>query len=411
MQDSNKYDCGILNFWFGSNYGAMLTCYALQEVLKDMNKNPRIINYIPSNYSYDFFNSKSADFSKKYLNLTQLCRTKSDLEKLNEQTDTFIAGSDQIWRYPYFWDIGANIFQLNFANSSKKKIAYAASFGTDCFEGNYTDTIQTKFYLQQFDNISVREDDGVDICRNTFGVDASHVLDPVFLADIKSWDKIINNSLCKTNNFIASYVLDKSTTSTNILNTAKGCFADIPCTDMSDGSRGENTSVEDWLYNVKNCNFFITDSFHGVCFAIIFNKPFICIANKSRGYSRFKSLFKTFDLKDRCIETDNIDVEKIVSKAINWNKINQMIRKEVKSSEQWLIDALKQPVKEKSPFFEVLEVIIAKQELLKRQIELPKLQKKYIKYRILSKICIGKMRKKYKQKRIALKQEIKNIKN
>lgn len=33
--------------------------------------------------------------------------------------------------------------------------------------------------MSRFDGISVREDDGVDICREVFGVRAEQVLDPV----------------------------------------------------------------------------------------------------------------------------------------------------------------------------------------------------------------------------------------
>ena len=402
----NKYDCGILNFWFGSNFGALLTCYALQETIKSFGKSPRVINYIPPQYLRNFEKSKSANFANKYLNLTQLCLNKTDLRELNNCTDAFIIGSDQVWRYPYFWQLGANIFQLNFVSNNKKKIAYAASFGTDHFEGNYEDTQLTKYYIQQFDNISVREDDGVDICNNTFGVEATHVLDPVFLTDMKAWDSIINNSSCNEKDFIASYVLDKGLTACNILNYVKEQFSSVKSNDMGDGIQEEKKSVEDWLYNVKNCKFFITDSFHGACFAIIFNKPFICIANKERGYSRFRSLFNVFGLMDRCVDTDDVDIKKIISKQIDWNLVNQIINKEAVRSRDWLVDALNTPVKNKDPMFEMLETFIIQQEkILNKQIRLPEIKKKYIQYKILSKICFGKKRKKYKQKYKELKKE------
>ena len=35
-----------------------------------------------------------------------------------------------------------------------------------------------------------------------------------------------------------------------------------------------NLGNEELLAHIKNCEFVMTDSFHGVCFAIIFNKPF-----------------------------------------------------------------------------------------------------------------------------------------
>lgn len=407
----NKYDCAILNFWFGSNYGAMLTCYALQETIKLLDKNPKVINYVPPSYLNKFKNSKSDDFANRYLNLTRLCENKMDLQKLNEETDTFIVGSDQVWRHPYFWYLGANIFQLNFVNSSKKKLAYSASFGTDHFEGNYEDTQKTKYYIQQFDNISVREDDGVDICNNTFGVDATHVLDPVFLTDMKSWNHITDNSDLTDNNFIASYVLDKSISSTNILNSVRNYFSDNKSIDMGDGNRKEKTSVEDWLYAVKNCQFFVTDSFHGACFAIIFNRPFICIANKARGYSRFQSLFKMFGLEDRCVLSDNVDLENILSKEIDWDKINKIKENEITRSKKWLSDALSAPIKEKNSMYDILENVITAQHTLKRQVELPKLKRQLIWSKLLSKICFGKKRKKYKEKRLELKQKIMMLKD
>ena len=45
----------------------------------------------------------------------------------------------------------------------------------------------------------------------------------------------------------------------------------------------ENTLPNIWAADFLKCfakaKFVITDSFHGMCFAMIFNKPFIAIAN------------------------------------------------------------------------------------------------------------------------------------
>ena len=174
-----KYDCGILNFWSSNNYGALLTCYALQESVKELGLVPGIINY---HCRWEKFEGLLSDrFSRKYLDLTEPCADFEDLRRLNRQMQTFIAGSDQIWRYKYFWPRGKNIYQLSFASLNARKIAYAASFGLDRWEGGYENTLRTKYYMSRFDGISVREDDGVDICREVFGVRAEQVLDPVFL--------------------------------------------------------------------------------------------------------------------------------------------------------------------------------------------------------------------------------------
>lgn len=162
-----KYDCGILNFWSSNNYGALLTCYALQESVKELGLVPGIINY---HCRWEKFEGLLSDrFSRKYLDLTEPCADFEDLRRLNRQTQTFIAGSDQIWRYKYFWPRGKNIYQLSFASLNARKIAYAASFGLDRWEGGYENTLRTKYYMSRFDGISVREDDGVFSCEEAEG--------------------------------------------------------------------------------------------------------------------------------------------------------------------------------------------------------------------------------------------------
>ena len=114
-----KYDCGILNFWSSNNYGALLTCYALQESVKELGLVPGIINY---HCRWEKFEGLLSDrFSRKYLDLTEPCADFEDLRRLNRQMQTFIAGSDQIWRYKYFWPRGKNIYQLSFASLNARK--------------------------------------------------------------------------------------------------------------------------------------------------------------------------------------------------------------------------------------------------------------------------------------------------
>lgn len=134
-------------------------------------------------------------------------------------------------------------------------------------------------------------------------------------------------------------MLDRTDSSLNILSQVKNCFSDTPSIDMTDGSQEEKTSVENWASAIKNCKFFITDSFHGACFAIIFNKPFICIVNKSRGESRFKSLFKTFGLENRCVY-ENVDITDIISQQIDYQSVNAIIQNEVQRSKDWLLNAI-----------------------------------------------------------------------
>ena len=59
--------------------------------------------------------------------------------------------------------------------------------------------------------------------------------------------------------------------------------------------------IEDRLANIIHSDFFIADSFHGICFAILMKKNFVAIVNEKRGKSRFESILGLLGLKDRLI--------------------------------------------------------------------------------------------------------------
>jgi hypothetical protein len=79
----------------------------------------------------------------------------------------------------------------------------------------------------------------------------------------------------------------------------------------------------------------ITDSFHGTVFSILFNKPFIAIANKSRGLTRFESLLKLFQFEDRLVfssEAFNYDS----FEEIDREKVNAILKREREKSKLFL---------------------------------------------------------------------------
>src|SRR5690606_38187267 len=129
--------------------------------------------------------------------------------KSTEGFDAIIVGSDQVWRYKY---VGKNFryYFLDFITKPTKKISYAASFGIDNWEGPNDTVPLISRLLADFQAISVREDSGVVICKETFGVDDTrHVLDPTFLPEIEFYDNIIDVEGISKTIQLFSYVLDK----------------------------------------------------------------------------------------------------------------------------------------------------------------------------------------------------------
>ena len=226
-------------------------------------------------------------------------------------------------------------------------------------------------------------------------------------------------------NFIATYVLDESN---NIKNFIKYIEKDLSITkriNLPNAQKNKiiNYSVEDWLYVIKNCNFLITDSFHGVCFAIIFNKPFICIMNEGRGEARFKSIIKTFNIDNLFIKKSSIDT--FQTQYTDWtkeyDKINDIILSEKYKSIKWLSKAIVSS-KEKRNLFDTqteeiitylikkIDIIDFKQKKLKSDIlHIQKTPKYILKYVVL--FCLNiftffkiiKFKSKYNNAKLDLK--------
>ena len=87
-------------------------------------------------------------------------------------------------------------------------------------------------------------------------------------------------------------------------------------------------SISEWLRNIRDAKYVITDSFHGTVFSILFHKKFISINNKKRGTARFESLLSTTNLMHHLMdenELDNPDINVILKEEINYNIVDSII--------------------------------------------------------------------------------------
>lgn len=246
--------------------------------------------------------------------MTQRCFGFRDFEGLNECTERgFIVGSDQVFRDDYIRAY-PGLYLLGFAAADKQRIAVSASFGKDSFSID-----KANLFFKAFDAISVREKSGLDILRNNGYEDGSHILDPVFLVD-----KQIFLDLAKDvdvpSDMIVGYVLDESEEIEAFVKTHGGKYINIAHQDLD---------VEEFLAYLMRARAVITDSFHGTCFAIIFNKPFRCFYNEARGNARFASLFESLGLSANSLDNEP-----------DWTVVNRLIEKEREKGLAWIASSL-----------------------------------------------------------------------
>lgn len=335
------------------NYGASLQAYALSRYLTVLGHEVKIIDYnpvylehyylwghvnpkyqsVPLKLAYNFakfpgrlkdyfFNQRKKNFdcfTKEHLCLTmKKYHTFHDLKVNPPEADIYIAGSDQIWN-TLFSNGKDPAFYLQFGEADTKRVSYAASFGSNQLAYGYADRI--KSWLSCFDQISIREQSGLEILRSLGFGSAIQAVDPVFLLESDVWEKLIEDSKVGEE-YILFYGFEGDESalkeafqfahkhglklySMNKTEFCDNCFDD----------KGPLT----FLKLIKNASLIISSSFHATAFSLIFEKDFWVFKRKGSINTRMIDLLDMIGLQNRLIQPEHIRMEKIDYSSISEN--------------------------------------------------------------------------------------------
>ena len=339
------------------NYGAVLQAYGLQKYLTDKGCDVEIINFWPPHlrkiskqyrknvlailarkilYFPDYHRSKStfANFRKKYLNETPICHNAEDIKSL-PHGDLYICGSDQIWNPDmengycpeYFMHIGKNI----------KKVSYAASIGLSEIEKKYEKYIESM--LIDFTTITVREKASVEMLSK-MNISSSYVVDPVYLLSDEEWRKVKGNIY--NENYILVYALHHVQEIYDYairLGKSLNCKVFVISVEIKEKRRGGdkffwNPQVGDFISLIDGAQAVVTNSFHGVSFSCIFQKP-VHIFDTEKNDIRIKNVLEIFDMHDRIVPADL----KLINNSVSKTSLNLMAC-EIKRSKKILDDMI-----------------------------------------------------------------------
>lgn len=354
VMTKTHYDVGLVTFWFANNYGAILTAFALYRYLQTQNYKVLMIEK-PAQWWPWFDENRdplARKFASQYFELS-LMYTPRTINELNELCDKFIVGSDQMWNY-YLYQTAGHYTYLDFASEEKKKVAFATSFGHNkFFNNNQNELKQISSLMKRFNSISTREESGVKICKELFDIDATCNVDSVFLCESSVYDDIADRNPKTTcdEDYIFAYILDGNEVKESIIRKISSVLQKkvILVIDGGDdviekdvGMSLPITKIEnvgEWLDYLRKSSFVITDSFHGTCFSIIYNKKFISIRNKGRGATRFDSILMKVELLNRMVDEENYEgkkIESICQDDIDYEKVNRLLSKHVDKAKEWL---------------------------------------------------------------------------
>lgn len=366
-----------------NNYGGLLQAFALQQVLSKIGVKNQVINYFSRKWGIqqasENFRSKCRGIinlfkiillarpialpgmfsplifravKRRFMRMWNLDLRRTELDGTKKSNIAYIVGSDQVWRCIYARNIeSAPFFFLNFATLEQRQrsIAYAASFGSDEWEGTPEETAECARLLRDFKVVSVREHSGIRICRDVFGVKAVQMPDPTLLLEQEDYNRLIRRWRTKSTKtpFMAVYLLDETAEKTELVQGLSQCTGLYPQHLMPHPGAEKlmdrlPLSIPQWLRFIRDSECVLTDSFHGCVFSIIFNKPFICLGNENRGSARFDSLLGTFGLRDRLVTNYDKDaILQLLNTPIDWESVNEIRHSEQKRAIEFLEEHLK----------------------------------------------------------------------
>lgn len=336
---------GILTFHWANNYGAVIQTYALLSKLKELGHEAYIIDRrmvykgilrkLYHKFSYEHFFSWRKFWKDSDTFLQPKTKTYTSHDELvkkfyKENFDAVIVGSDQVWRWKL---IGLNYFFDFITDNKTKRYSYAASFGLNEWHGTEEDRNAISELLKKLNRISVREESGVKICKETFGVDAELVLDPTLLHTGYFYEQtLLKNHNRQQSGKVVSYILGKNNKKQvkEIAEWAKSInlkhnelfWTSIEHPSLIGKSEFHATHVTptEWLNEIRNAEYIITNSFHATVFSILFQKQFVVLTHDVGGQNRLETLFNSLGIKG-CTATTIDGAKEIINNRIDYTAV------------------------------------------------------------------------------------------
>lgn len=303
----------LLTRHFNDNCGTVYQAYATCEILKQCGHNVTVLNLTDRNYGKELCQIKGflqipskikfALFRKRFLsNLTHSFSKLSDYHI--PEADYIIVGSDQVWNKAVTKSLFYDYFLVSVPDTYMR-ISLSSSFATDYWEANENDTAIVSKALNKFKAISVREETGVTICNETFGIEAAHLVDPTLA--LGDFSPFINKKI-KEKNEVLFYSFKSE-------GYAKG-IVDYIC--KQTGAKARRVGVvnrkdrhkylsthpffmgpKDWLNYIAHSRCVVTDSFHGIVFSLLNHRQFVAVMAHKERFSRIESLLTLLGLENR----------------------------------------------------------------------------------------------------------------
>lgn len=356
---------GILSMQRITNYGSFLQAYALKMMLKELGHDVQFVDYrigepliatdnqikigiagkvhkalevlqydAPIKHRIQFILYKK-QFAEKYHNILGITPEMNYTPEL----DVLVIGSDEVFncvqKNP---NVGYSLELFGKNNKAKKLITYAASFGNTTIEKieRFNKKSEICGLLQEFDAISVRDENSGAVVKALTGKSVEYHLDPVLAYDYIGKCNLIPKFTPKEkylilyaysgrvseseSEWISAYAKKRGIKVYAIGGVQKCADRFIDCSPFE---------VLAYFYHADEV---ITDTFHGTIFSVITKRQFATIVRKSVGTSygneeKLTDLLKRLGLQSQ-IANDVYSIDKIMRENIDYGTVDTILQKE-----------------------------------------------------------------------------------
>lgn len=361
-----KMKVGILTHYDVNNQGAQLQMYALYKELEKIGHEPIILTYIKN---YDFDVSKKLTYQpsiksiptyfKEYVLKRGIASTVHNYKKLSKNKmfrkryftfdnyatsdiDLAVVGSDEVFSVP----MGVNMMMFGHCVNTKNVISYAPSFGQTDVEllEKYHAKNLVKSGLENFVDLSARDNNTKEVIENLTGIQAKMVCDPVLLYDF-SQTKV--EFKVPSKKYLVVYAYDYNMTDIEEVNAIKqfakqhGLITVSPGTYHKWCDKNIACNALEWIEIFRNAEFVVTDTFHGTIVSSICNTPMAVMVRKSLNSNKLIDLLSKLQIQNRKLQKITIEeLNRVMNDNYNSENVNNAICNLRKDSENYLKDAI-----------------------------------------------------------------------
>ncbi len=300
---------GMVTF-YSDNFGSCLQAYALYKTIMDIGYAPKLIRYTPYSkgrggrnndsklyklthlpikstlhilLNYRMVKGRKAafdNFRKNSFQFTSATYSKNaDTSDLESQFDVFICGSDMMWAETFHEDWEQ--YFLRFA-SEGKRVSYAPSFGIN--QISTANINRCREYLEGFrpGRLSCRDLSGVKMIQEEFGLEAQHVVDPTMLLDKGKWNRLVDAERMIKRPYVLLYLFGGHGRGRKQLlhQVEEWKLGDLKSLAINGDYCFRNPHIGplEFVRLFRDAEFIVTDTFHGMVFSLIYEKPFVVLS-------------------------------------------------------------------------------------------------------------------------------------